>query len=275
MTFSSLVVLFTICSFAGWVFESLHSIIRKRKWERRGFLYGPVCPIYGFGVVGVVLVFMMIGHIFSVELTWWQVFLVSFFGSMLLEYPTSYLLERWFHAYWWDYSNLPLNLHGRISVPTACVFGAGGWLAVYVIHPWWLTVDAALPPLAIEIAAYVIIILLTIDATLTVSALTDFQKIVDMADETFNERAGEITDKVISGPAAVSAAMGKIAQLGESEEDEQTEEKRIEFVRKRISSGIGQLGVFRASALRRVKGFRGTPRSEMLDQLVSLLKKRK
>lgn len=80
MTFSSLVVLFALCSFAGWVFESVHSVIRTGKWDRRGFLYGPICPIYGVGVVGITLVATAITDMVGAPLTWWQVFLVSFFG---------------------------------------------------------------------------------------------------------------------------------------------------------------------------------------------------
>ena len=65
---------------------------------------------------------------------WYQVFLVSMVGSAILEYATSWTLERLFHARWWDYSNMPLNLNGRISVPSSVFFGLGGLLVVYVLY---------------------------------------------------------------------------------------------------------------------------------------------
>lgn len=273
MTFSSYVVLFTLCSFAGWVYESIHSVIRTGKWDRRGFLYGPICPIYGVGVVGITLIVKAITDMVGAPLAWWEVFLVSFFGSMLLEYPTSYFLEKWFHAYWWDYSNVPLNVNGRISVPTAAVFGAGGLLAIYVIYPLWLSVVAAIPSIAIEIAAYAIVILITIDATLTVSALTDFQKIVASADRDFNERAGEIAERVTGGQTGVSVAMDKL-EKNAAEAGEALESRREAFLRTRVQPRIDQMNAAQVRALRRVHGFTGARRSDMRERVAELVRAR-
>lgn len=273
MTFSSLVVLFTLCSFAGWVFESLHSVIRTGKWDRRGFLYGPICPIYGVGVVGITLIVKALTDMVGAPLSAWEVFLVSFFGSMLLEYPTSYFLEKWFHAYWWDYSNVPLNVNGRISVPTATVFGLGGLLAIYGIYPLWVAVETAVPPIAIEIAAYVIVVLITVDATLTVSALTDFQKIVASADRDFNERAEELTEKVTGGQTGVSVAMDQL-EKNAAEAGEALESRRDAFLRTRVQPRIDQMSAAQVRALRRVHGFTDVRRSTTRDKIADLVRAR-
>ncbi|WP_058985359.1 putative ABC transporter permease [Hugonella massiliensis] len=273
MTLSSFVVLFALCSFAGWVYESIHSVIRTGKWDRRGFLYGPICPIYGVGVVGITLIVKAITDMVGTPLAWWQVFLVSFFGSMLLEYPTSYFLEKWFHAYWWDYSNVPLNVNGRISVPTAAVFGAGGLLAIYGIYPLWLQLEAAVPAIAIEIAAYAIVVLITVDATLTVSALTDFQKIVANADRDFNERAGEIAAQVTGGQTAVSAAMDKL-EKNAAEAGEALENRRDTFLRTHVQPRIDEMNAAQVRALRRVHGFTDARRSDMRDRVAELVRAR-
>lgn len=273
MTFSSLVVLFTLCSFAGWVFESLHSVIRTGKWDRRGFLYGPICPIYGVGVVGITLIVKALTDMVGAPLSAWEVFLVSFFGSMLLEYPTSYFLEKWFHAYWWDYSNVPLNVNGRISVPTAAVFGLGGLLAIYGIYPLWVAVETAVPPIAIEIGAYVIVVLITVDATLTVSALTDFQKIVASADRDFNERAEELTEKVTGGQTGVSVAMDQL-EKNAAEAGEALESRRDAFLRTRVQPRIDQMSAAQVRALRRVHGFTDVRRSTTRDKIADLVRAR-
>lgn len=273
MTLSSFVVLFALCSLAGWVYESIHSVIRTGKWDRRGFLYGPICPIYGVGVVGITLIVKAITDMVGAPLAWWQVFLVSFFGSMLLEYPTSYFLEKWFHAYWWDYSNVPLNVNGRISVPTAAVFGAGGLLAIYGIYPLWLQLEAAVPAIAIEIAAYAIVVLITVDATLTVSALTDFQKIVANADRDFNERAGEIAAQVTGGQTAVSAAMDKL-EKNAAEAGEALENRRDTFLRTHVQPRIDEMNAAQVRALRRVHGFTDARRSDMRDRVAELVRAR-
>ncbi|MDD6730086.1 MAG: putative ABC transporter permease [Eggerthellaceae bacterium] len=273
MTLSSFVVLFALCSFAGWVYESIHSVIRTGKWDRRGFLYGPICPIYGVGVVGITLIVKAITDMVGAPLAWWQVFLVSFFGSMLLEYPTSYFLEKWFHAYWWDYSNVPLNVNGRISVPTAAVFGAGGLLAIYGIYPLWLQLEAAVPAIAIEIAAYAIVVLITVDATLTVSALTDFQKIVANADRDFNERAGEIAAQVTGGQTAVSAAMDRL-EKNAAEAGEALENRRDAFLHAHVQPRIDEMNAAQVRALRRVHGFTDARRSDMRDKVAELVRAR-
>jgi hypothetical protein len=89
--------------------------IKNKKWADRGFLYGPVCPIYGVGAVSLTAIAEAVSERSADGYAWWQVFLVSFFGSIILEYVTSWALEKLFHAYWWDYSNMPLNIHGRVG----------------------------------------------------------------------------------------------------------------------------------------------------------------
>ena len=81
MWISRYFVYFVIFSFFGWIYESIYCTIKSKRWENRGFLYGPLCPIYGAGGVGIT--------------------------AIVLEYGTSWTLEKLFHAYWWDYSEMP------------------------------------------------------------------------------------------------------------------------------------------------------------------------
>lgn len=90
---SKYILLFTLCSIVGWIYESIYALIKTGKWEARGFLYGPLCPIYGFGVCGIVL--LAKAYLVATQATylWWQIALVAFFGSMALEYVVSWALE--------------------------------------------------------------------------------------------------------------------------------------------------------------------------------------
>ena len=104
MWVSRYVFLFMIYSFMGWVYETMFCTIKGGKWENRGFLYGPGCPIYGIGAVTIsVIMQLTVGN--GIALRAWQVFLISVLGSAVLEYTTSWVLEKMFHAAWWDYSD--------------------------------------------------------------------------------------------------------------------------------------------------------------------------
>ena len=135
MWISKYFVYFVIFSVMGWIYESAFCTIKTGKWQNRGFLYGPLCPIYGVGAASITfIVDEAEAHGLS-EPAGWQIFLVAFFGSIVLEYVTSYVLEKLFHAYWWDYSDVPLNINGRVCLPASIGFGIAGLIVVYGIAP--------------------------------------------------------------------------------------------------------------------------------------------
>lgn len=205
---SKYILLFTLCSLVGWVWESLYAVIKTGKWEARGFLYGPMCPIYGFGVCGIVLlakVYLTYAHN---TYLWWQILLAGFFGSMLLEYVTSWVFEQLFHAYWWDYSDMPLNINGRTCIPAGILFALGGLAAVELISPWWDAVMAPVPKLAMDIMGYAVVFIIAMDVTLTVSSMTAIQEQVALAAATFHTKADAVTDNITG---TVSGAAGTVA----------------------------------------------------------------
>lgn len=123
------ILLFTIYSFIGWFYEStIFSFISQHKFINRGYLYGPLCPIYGFGAVINILLFGKIEGIVDI-------FVVTAISSAIIEYFTSYVMEKLFHARWWDYSNFPLNINGRICFYGCVLFGIGNVVIIYFIQP--------------------------------------------------------------------------------------------------------------------------------------------
>ena len=102
MWISKYFVYFVIFSVMGWVYESAFCTIKTGKWQNRGFLYGPLCPIYGVGAASITfIVDEAEAHGLS-DQEWWKIFLIVFFGSIVLEYVSSYVLEILFYASWFD-----------------------------------------------------------------------------------------------------------------------------------------------------------------------------
>lgn len=113
MLVSRYIVYFYIYSFMGWVYETIAMTIWTKKWDNRGFLFEPILPIYGIGAVGITGI-VEYCSVNGIVWTWKHLFVVAFFGSIILEYFTGWFLEKVFHAYWWTYSNVPFNVKGRV-----------------------------------------------------------------------------------------------------------------------------------------------------------------
>lgn len=124
--------LFFIYSIAGWVTEVFLKYLEYKRFINRGFLIGPYCPIYGAGAVLITVG----GKLLSpVDRTWAMSFLIAFVLCGLLEYLTSYILEKYFHARWWDYTERPMNLHGRVWIGNLILFGIGGVFILEEFNP--------------------------------------------------------------------------------------------------------------------------------------------
>ncbi len=124
------ILYFFFYSAAGWLGESIYCSIGERKIINRGFLVGPMCPIYGTGaMVMAVLLYNPFRD---------KPILVFLFGMILcdiVEYVTSYLMEKLFNARWWDYKDELLNIKGRICFKHTLYWGVGSLLFVRFVHP--------------------------------------------------------------------------------------------------------------------------------------------
>lgn len=197
-------ILFIEFSILGWIWESIYCAFAHKKWCNRGFLFGPLCPIYGTAcIMGVALLEYLEAHNIPM-LDWWKIFLLSVVVSAVLEYIISYTLEELFHARWWDYSDVPLNINGRVSLPTACGFGLGGLLVMYVIAPFSIDVMNNMNPVLAEIGALALMAVLGSDLTLTINHLTDFLKELEQFDESFQSHMTELVDDMVERRSASS-----------------------------------------------------------------------
>ena len=129
MDFFYYVWLFLLLSIFGWLWEGFLYLFKDDIYVNRGFLTGPWLPIYGMGGVMLELLFHR----------WRDRPLLTFVSSMLLctllEYLTGWYLELTWGVKWWDYSDMPWNLHGRICLLSSLLFGVGGLLIVWLISP--------------------------------------------------------------------------------------------------------------------------------------------
>ena len=152
--------IFIFYSFAGWLIEVLISFIQKRKIINRGFLVGPICPIYGTGA-------LLLPFIVSSVETPLVIFCVAVVGSAILEYVVSYLMEKIFRVRWWDYTDQPFNLNGRICIGAALSFGVIGVLMLKVITPALLGMFGSLPVAVLYIVAGLLAAWLVFDILLS------------------------------------------------------------------------------------------------------------
>lgn len=120
---------FFLYSFLGWVAEVAFHAITVGKFVNRGFLNGPVCPVYG---VGVVVILLILGP--YVEKAW-LVFLVGIALPTLIELATGWALETFFHNKWWDYSSRKFNFKGYICLEFSLLWGLAVLFVVEVVHP--------------------------------------------------------------------------------------------------------------------------------------------
>lgn len=116
-------------SFVGWVWETGLSVVLRKRFEDRGMLNGPICPIYGFGGLLVVVLLHDVNNPLSL-------FLSSGVLACTLEYASSWAIEKLYHMRFWDYSGKPFNINGRVYLNGFLAFGAGATCIKLVVQPW-------------------------------------------------------------------------------------------------------------------------------------------
>jgi len=152
-------------SFLGWVYESAICSIDERSLVNRGFLNGPVCPVYGFGALA--SIFILDQRTDNIII----LFFVGMFLTCTVEYITALLLEKLFHAKWWDYSHNRFNFQGRVCLLGAVVFGILSVLLIKYIHPFVRGLTNQLPDWSLIVSSIFIFLAVMFDLYITVRHL--------------------------------------------------------------------------------------------------------
>ncbi len=165
-----LLMLFLVYSFLGWCVEVSFVAVTTGRVVNRGFLNGPVCPIYGVGMLGALLLLEPVSD---------NLVLLFFLGMLLctlVELIGGWILERAFHTRWWDYTDKPFNLGGYVCLGFSIMWGFAVTFAVRLIHPLIFSLVCWLPHLVGWILIGVLYVLFLIDFVLTLITVIGLRK---------------------------------------------------------------------------------------------------
>lgn len=167
--------------------EILFTLYKDKTLVNRGFLMGPYCPIYGSGCILIILLLKRYISDFIV------LFIMAMVICSILEYLTSYIMEKLFKARWWDYSDRKFNINGRICLEMMVPFGLLGCLLMYVINPFISGILSNVPKNILNPIAIVLFILFVIDNIASYSIIT---KLHLHTNKIVMDNTEEITKKV-------------------------------------------------------------------------------
>lgn len=165
----TIVLTFFIYSVLGWICEVVYCSVPKKHFVNRGFLFGPYLPIYGFGATFVIV---LLEPFYD---SWPMVMILSAVITSVLEYITSFLLEKIFKVKLWDYSTYPLNLNGRICALNSTLFALLSLFIIYVINTPVYSFLSSLNPTLVQILSLLVTAVMSADAAVSVNKMSQFQ----------------------------------------------------------------------------------------------------
>lgn len=213
-TIINYVFMFFVFSAIGWAIECTYRSLGEKKIINSGFLYGPMCPIYGTGCLVFELILVPLSE--PIEKRIIPVLLLGMLLADIVEYATSYIMEKLFNARWWDYSNNFLNLHGRICFKHTCYWAIFAFVYVYLIAPIYQHALSYIPQNIRTVAVFVILAVLAVDLTLTVKAAADINKLMKKLKAlraTVTEKADLIKDVAENKYEELLASTDKLSEL--------------------------------------------------------------
>ncbi len=215
------VLLFFFYSAAGWALESTYCSIGEKKFVNRGFLTGPMCPIYG--TAAMVLTVLIYNPFKDQPLL---VFLLGIIFCDIVEYITSYLMEKLFAARWWDYTYEFLNLHGRICLKHSLYWGVISVVFVKTIHP---AVDRLYDKINGDYTVFIfaaVMLIFILDVINAVIKAADFRKLqlklnstIETLNTSLNDIKESVEDKYLLFKEAVEKQSDKITEFKYQVED--------------------------------------------------------
>ena len=182
-----LFLLFIIYSVTGWIIEVIATYPDTKCFVNRGFLIGPYCPIYGNCAIAMILLLHNVTNPILL-------FILSIIICSAGEYVTSYVMEKVFHARWWDYTKNKFNINGRICLTNSLAFGVLGFLLIKFVNPFVVGLITKLSPTMMNMLFYTILILFLIDNVISFKVIF---KIKNMSIKYVHlDNTKEITEKV-------------------------------------------------------------------------------
>ena len=188
ISYYEILCFFLIYSFFGWCLEVVYQAIEHGKFINRGFLNGPYCPIYGFGVI------IVTGALDPIKSNAVLLFFGSVILTSILEFITGFVLEKIFHMHWWDYSEEKFNLSGYICLKFSLLWGVACLVVVRIIHPTVTIFVDKFPSTAGIIIISVYMIGVASDMIVTVLAIIHFKRRIILL-ENISSQMRKLSDK--------------------------------------------------------------------------------
>ena len=202
---------FLIYSCLGWCLEVIYAAVTTGNLINRGFLNGPVCPIYGFGMVIVLFALTPLSHSL----------LLLYLGGVILpsalELVGGWALYKLYHTRWWDYSDYPFNIGGYICLEFSLLWGVGTLIVMKLVHPIIADAVALIPPLVGLILMFLLYAIYAADTIATAFAASDLARDLDAL------------EKVADSMHAVSDAMTELLGTNAMAMDQKMDESRLQF----------------------------------------------
>lgn len=202
---------FLIYSCIGWCLEVIYAAVTTGNLINRGFLNGPVCPIYGFGMVIVLFALTPLSHSL----------LLLYLGGVILpsalELVGGWALYKLYHTRWWDYSDYPFNIGGYICLEFSLLWGVGTLIVMKLVHPIIANAVALIPPLVGLILMFLLYAIYAADTIATAFAASDLARDLDAL------------EKVADSMHAVSDAMTELLGTNAMAMDQKMDESRLQF----------------------------------------------
>lgn len=171
-SFYDILFYFITYAFIGWLLEVLYAYKNNHKFINRGFLHGPICPIYGFGATLIVLILNGAKN---------NIFLLFIYGTILttlLEYITAVILENAFKTKWWDYSDNSFNFQGRVCPLFSLIWGIASVIVIKIVQPIVALLISKIPFNIGIFIYYIIIISVFVDLFFTISSLINIKNLM-------------------------------------------------------------------------------------------------
>ena len=278
---SELVLLFFVYGFLGWCTEVAFAAFKSGRFVNRGFLNGPICPSYGFGLIGVVLLLAPLkGNL-------WLLFVGSCVITTLIELVTGFLLEKLFHAKWWDYSGMPLNIGGYVCLLFSLIWGVACMAIVLWVHPPIYGLVHRLPKLLTNILDGIFLAMLAVDLAATVATIRKLSRrlarITLLADEIHtlsDELGGNIAEKALAAKQKIETEQAKLEQGVERYEERKEQsrlqrEQRLAELRAKVDAALSERGFGHRRLLEAFPNLTSHRNSESLRKLREAIDRRR
>ena len=168
------ILYFFVYGFLGWCTEVIFAAFKQHRFVNRGFLNGPICPIYGVGVT------LVIACLEAFQSNLLLLYISSVILVTVLEGVTGWAMDKLFHNKWWDYSKLPFNIGGYVCLLFSLIWGVACIFIVYFVHPLIHQVLSLIPHTAgIALIAILGIALLS-EIIVTTSAIVKFNQYLEL-----------------------------------------------------------------------------------------------